>query len=44
MHKLPSLTHCGQNHDQQLTYEEFKEGAKRDPSIMQALSLYDSLT
>lgn len=32
------------NKDQELTYEEFKEGAKRDPSIISALSLYDSLT
>ncbi|KDE09640.1 hypothetical protein MVLG_00046 [Microbotryum lychnidis-dioicae p1A1 Lamole] len=31
------------NHDHQLTFEEFKEGSKKDPTIVQALSLYDGL-
>lgn len=31
------------NKDKQLTYEEFAEGSKKDPSIVQALSLYDGL-
>jgi Ca2+-binding EF-hand superfamily protein len=31
------------NKDHQLTYEEFKEGSKQDPTIVQALSLYDGL-
>ncbi|KIM46297.1 hypothetical protein M413DRAFT_65187 [Hebeloma cylindrosporum] len=29
--------------DAQLTYEEFVEGSKQDPTIVQALSLYDGL-
>ncbi|KAL1407779.1 Calcium-binding protein NCS-1 [Vanrija albida] len=31
------------NKDHQLTYDEFKEGSKHDPTIVQALSLYDGL-
>ncbi|GAA5855004.1 hypothetical protein JCM8547_002341 [Rhodosporidiobolus lusitaniae] len=31
------------NKDHQLTFEEFKEGSKKDPTIVQALSLYDGL-
>jgi Ca2+-binding EF-hand superfamily protein len=31
------------NKDHELTFEEFKEGSKKDPTIVQALSLYDGL-
>lgn len=31
------------NNDNQLTKEEFMEGSLKDPSIVQALSLYDGL-
>merc|ERR1712230_334428 len=31
------------NQDHKLTYEEFAEGSKKDPTIVQALSLYDGL-
>lgn len=31
------------NKDHQLTFDEFKEGSKQDPTIVQALSLYDGL-
>ncbi|SJL01965.1 probable FRQ1-regulator of phosphatidylinositol-4-OH kinase protein [Armillaria ostoyae] len=36
----PSL---GINPDAKLTYDEFVEGSKQDPTIVQALSLYDGL-
>lgn len=31
------------NADQSLSFDEFVEGSKKDPSIIQALSLYDGL-
>ncbi|XP_064616006.1 neuronal calcium sensor 1-like [Liolophura sinensis] len=31
-----------QNHDNRLTYDEFLEGSKKDPTIIQALTLYDT--
>jgi len=31
------------NADARLTFEEFAEGSKLDPTIVQALSLYDGL-
>lgn len=32
------------NHDNQLTLDEFKEGSRQDPKIVQALSLYSAWT
>lgn len=32
-----------QDKDGRLTMEEFKEGSKNDPTIVQALNLYDGL-
>jgi neuronal calcium sensor 1 len=32
-----------QDKDGRLTIDEFREGSKKDPTIVQALSLYDGL-
>lgn len=34
---------CVQDKDGRLTIDEFREGSKKDPTIVQALSLYDGL-
>jgi len=33
---------CQQNQDDKLTFDEFLEGSKEDPTIIQALTLCDS--
>lgn len=37
------FTIMDKNQDGQISYEEFKEGAQHDPTIMSALQLYDGL-
>ncbi|TFL05782.1 hypothetical protein BDV98DRAFT_560637 [Pterulicium gracile] len=37
------FSHMDRNKDQSLSFSEFAEGSKSDPTIVQALSLYDGL-
>jgi len=37
------FTNMDRDRDAKLTYDEFVEGSKQDPTIVQALSLYDGL-
>jgi len=37
------FTLMDKNHDGKLSMDEFREGSKQDPTIVQALSLYDGL-
>ncbi|KAI5477046.1 putative neuronal calcium sensor Ncs1 [Pseudohyphozyma bogoriensis] len=41
VNKIFAMMDLDANHE--LTFEEFKEGSKKDPTIVQALSLYDGL-
>ena len=36
------LQYLFQNHDDKLSFDEFLEGSKKDPTIIQALTLYDA--
>lgn len=40
--RLKFIPFALQNHDNQLTLDEFKEGSRQDPKIVQALSLYSA--
>ncbi|SCV68341.1 BQ2448_462 [Microbotryum intermedium] len=42
-HQAPQSDLLRPFHTPQLTFDEFKEGSKKDPTIVQALSLYDGL-